>query len=330
MDRSNPLYGINAAMASRGTIHVIGLAALLAACSSGDDDGGVDPGGGSADATPLTGACAPDAAIPDTGLRTISAGGRDRQFILHVPSGYDRAPTALVLNFHGFTSDPTQQEYFSVMSEAADREGFAVAYPQGVGNSFNAGACCGTAADQGLDDVGFAAALIDAVAEEMCLDPARVYSTGLSNGGFMSYRLACELSDRIAAIAPVAGVMGIEDCTPSRAVPVLHFHGTADALVLYDGGGVTGFPSVEDTVSGWSERDGCSGDRQVSFEQGDALCERWDACDQESAVELCVIDGGGHTWPGGRVPAVAGKTSQDLIATDRMWQFFSEHPLPGQ
>ncbi len=321
-------------MASRGSFHVIALAALLAAaCSSGDDDASGGDGGdgsGSADATPLEGACAPGAAIPETGMRTLSFGGRERSYLLHIPSGYDRAATALVLNFHGFTSNPTQQEYFSVMSDAADREGFAVAYPQGIGNSFNAGACCGTAAQDSLDDVGFTAAIIDAVAAEMCLDPARVYSTGFSNGGFLSHRLACELSDRIAAIAPVAGVMGIDECAPSRPVPVLHFHGTADPLVLFDGGGATGFQSVEDTISDWAERDGCTGERQVSYEEGDARCERWDSCDQGTAVELCVIDGGGHTWPGGLVPLAAGKTSHDIVATDRMWQFFAEHPMPGQ
>ncbi len=328
---------------ARPGIYVIGVAALLAAvaCGGSDDDGAGDgtgdgdgsgdgDGPGDGDATPLEGACAPDAAIPETGARTLAFDGRDRTFQLHVPSGYDRAPTALVLNFHGFTSNAEQQEYFSVMSEAADREGYAVAYPQGTGvsPSWNAGDCCGSAVSNEIDDVGFTAAMIDAIAEEMCLDPARVYSTGFSNGGFLSHRLACELSDRIAAIEPVAGVMGIEDCSPSRPVPVLHFHGTSDPLVLYDGGGVSGFVSVEETIDGWGERNGCTGERQVSFDEGDARCDRWDACDQGSAVELCVIDGGGHTWPGGKVPG--GKTSTDLSATDRMWQFFAEHPMPAQ
>ncbi len=323
-------------MASRGNhVHLIGLAALLAAASpacSSDDDGtsGDGDGAGGADATPLVGACAADAAIPETGPRTLSVGGLDRSFLLHVPSGYDRAPTALVLNFHGFTSNAEQQEYFSVMSEAADREGFAVAYPEGTGvpASFNAGACCGSAVEQDVDDVGFASAIIDAVGDEVCLDTARVYATGFSNGGFLSHRLGCELSDRIAAIAPVSGVMGMPECAPSRPVPVLHFHGTLDGLVPFEGGGITGFQSVEQTIDDWAERDGCSGEPQVSFDQGDAHCEIRDACDQGSAVELCVIDGGGHTWPGGRVPG--GKTSTDLSATDRMWQFFAEHPMPAQ
>ena len=330
-------------MASRrriGGIHVIGLAALLAAsaCGGSDDDGGDTgdsgdgDGSGGADAAPLVGACAPDAAIPESGERTLSFGGRERTYILHVPPGYQPEPTALVLNFHGFTSNAEQQEFYSVMSETADREGFAVVYPQGTGTvpSWNAGACCGTAVTDAIDDVGFTSELIDAVAAELCVDESRVFSTGFSHGGFFSHRLACELSDRIAAIAPVSGVMGIDECDPGRAVPVLHFHGTADGLVLYNGGGVSGFMSVEDSTTGWAERDGCTGERQVSFDEGDALCERWDSCDQGAAVELCTIDGGGHTWPGGRVPAAAGKTSTDISASDRMWEFFSQHPMPGR
>ena len=313
-----------------------GVLLILALPGCSFFSGGDGPAEGAADADPgteLTGACAPDAAIPDSDVGyTLVHDGLERQYRLHLPEGYDRAPTPLVFNFHGFTSSPTAQEYYSVMDETADREGFAVVYPQGTGApaSWNAGACCGSAVADEVDDVGFVSAMIDAIGESVCLDHARVYSTGLSNGGFLSYRLACELSDRIAAIAPVAGVMGMETCEPSRAVPVLHFHGTADALVPYDGGGATGFPSVDATVSDWAERDGCTGDPVVTFEDGDARCEAWSGCDQGSAVELCTIDGGGHTWPGGRVPAVVGVTSDDLSASERMWDFFAAHPLPGR
>ena len=296
--------------------------------------GGDGPGEGAADADPgteLVGPCAPDAEIPESDIDyTLEHGGVERRYRLHLPEGYDRASTPLVFNFHGFTSSATDQEYYSVMDETADREGFAVAYPQGTGvpASWNAGACCGSAVEEDVDDVGFVSAMIDAIGESVCLDPARVYSTGLSNGGFLSYRLACELSDRIAAIAPVAGVMGMETCEPTRAVPVMHFHGTADALVPYGGGGATGFASVDATVGDWVERDGCSGEPEVTFDDGDAHCEAWTGCAEGSAVELCVIDGGGHTWPGGRVPAVVGVTSDDLSASERMWDFFAAHPLP--
>lgn len=310
----------------------LALAAAPTACSFGDDG----PGAGKADAdpgNPLVGACAPDAAIPESDVAyTLSHGGLERTYRLHLPEGYDRSPTPLVFNFHGYTSNPVAQEYYSVMSETADREGFAVAYPQGTGvpASWNAGVCCGSAVDDQVDDIGFVAAMIDAIGESVCLDTARVYSTGLSNGGFLSHRLACELSDRIAAIAPVAGVMGMESCEPSRAVPVMQFHGTADTLVPMEGSEQLGFPSVDATLADWAERDGCSGDPTVTFEDGDARCEAWSDCAEGSAVELCVIEGGGHTWPGGRVPAAVGVTSNDLSASERMWDFFAAHPLPAR
>ena len=310
------------------------LAAVLsaAACSSDDDasDGSALP-----DASPdveFGEPCSADAVLPDNDHAwTLTHGGVERSYRLHLPDGYDRSATPLVLNFHGFTSSPDAQATYSIMNATADREGFAVAYPQGTGSpaSWNAGACCGSALENDVDDVGFVSAMIDDIGAKLCLDESRVYSTGLSNGGFLSYRLACELADRIAAIAPVAGVDGMASCEPSRAVPVLHFHGTQDTLVPYEGSDSYGFPSVEETMTSWAERNGCTGERQVTYEQGDARCEAWSACNEGSAVELCVIDGGGHTWPGGLVPAVVGKTSQDVSASDRMWEFFAAHPLPG-
>lgn len=248
-----------------------------------------------------------------------------RRYELFAPSNRPGMPLVIVLHPGEHTGHEVRE--ITGFDRVAAREEFVVVYPDGIDRHWNDGR---PEIATGADDVGFIAWLIDELAVTRHIDRTRVYVTGLSNGAMMAYRLGCQLADRIAAIAPVAGVMGIEECSPARPVPVLHFHGTADALVPFDGGGVTGFPSVEDTVSGWGERDGCTGERQVSFEQGDALCTRWDACDQGTAVELCVIDAGGHTWPGGRVPAVAGKTSQDLVATDRMWEFFKEHPLPAR
>jgi polyhydroxybutyrate depolymerase len=310
------------------------LALAAAGCNFGGDGNGPNASDQDADpGTALVGPCAPDAEIPDSDVTyTMQHDGLERSYRLHLPSDYDRAATPLVFNFHGFTSGPVEQEYYSVMSETADREGFAVAYPQGTGApaSWDAGACCGSAVTDEVDDIGFVSAMIDAIGDSICLDRARVYSTGLSNGAFLSHRLACELSDRIAAVAPVAGVMGMETCEPSRAVPVLSFHGTDDALVPFDGSEQMGFPSVEDTLAGWAERDDCTGEPTVTFDDGDAHCEAWDACAGGAAVELCVIDGGGHTWPGGRVPAVVGKTSTDISATERMWDFFAAHPLPSR
>lgn len=300
--------------------------------ADGDGGGGSGSGGGSgADAAPRTGACAPDATLPENDTAyIIRSGGIDRTYFLHLPAGYDRSPTPLIVNFHGFSSFDTQQRDFTGMNDTADQDGFAVVYPQGTGApaGWNAGACCGTAVTAGIDDVTFTADLLDAVEQQLCVDPRRVYATGFSNGGFLSHRLACEMSDRIAAVAPVSGVMGIDTCEPGRPMPVIDMHGTADAVVPYGGSAALGFVSVATTMNGWADRDGCTGDPVTTFQQGDATCQAWQTCEGGAEVELCTIDGGGHTWPGGTVPVVLGKTSRDLIANDQMWDFFTRHPLP--
>jgi polyhydroxybutyrate depolymerase len=150
----------------------------------------------------------------------------------------------------------------------------------------------------------------------------------MSNGGFLSHRLGCELSTRIAAIAPVAGVMGIPTCTPARPVPVMHFHGTLDPLVPYSGGSPLGFPSVPVTNDGWAARNACTGSAQQTYQKGDATCMTHDQCAGGVSVTLCTIDGGGHTWPGGLPVPVLGKTSTDISATDAMWDFFQKYKLP--
>src|SRR5262249_2956371 len=158
---------------------------------------------------------------------TIASGGAMRSVNVHVPASYDPSqPMALVLNFHGYSSNAQQEDLLSQMSAKADAAGFIAIHPEGTQNSWNAGACCGVAAQTGVDDVAFTKAILDEAASKLCVDAKRVFVTGMSNGGFMSNRLGCELADRVAAIAPVAGVVGITTCTPSRPMPVIHFHGT--------------------------------------------------------------------------------------------------------
>lgn len=264
-----------------------------------------------------------------SGLVTVMHDGLPRTAWLHVPPGYDpSAGTMLVLNFHGFTSDAAQQMLLSEMNGASDARGFLVVYPQGVARSWNAGACCGTAWLDAVDDVGFVEALLDELSDELCIDPRRIYATGMSNGGFLSHRLACELSGTFAAIAPVAGVLGVEpeDCTPPRPVPVMHIHGTADPVVPYEGS--LTFASVEETVARWRQLDGCSTNSSPLVDQGDAWCVSWSDCDEGAEVVRCTIEGGGHTWPGGFPIPLVGKTSTDLDATGAMLDFFDAHPLP--
>lgn len=251
-----------------------------------------------------------------------------RSYNLYVPEGHDgNAAAPLLLNFHGYTSSAAEQQIFSNMNPTADSYGLIVAYPQGLDSSWNAGTCCGTSAQDDVDDVGFALAVIEDAKSRACIDAKRVYATGMSNGGFLSHRLACEQADSIAAIAPVAGVIGIplEDCNPSRPVPVLHFHGTEDGLVPYEGG--TMGPGAVDTVAAWSEHDGCGGEPTESFAQDDVHCEASDDCDAGTRTELCTIEGGGHCWPGTEF-CPFGTSTTTISASERMAEFFMAHSLP--
>ena len=278
---------------------------------------------------------------------TLEHQGRTRHYRLHVPPGYDPArPTPGVLSFHGFGSDEPEQEALTRLSEEADARGFLAVYPRGLTptalgreptppgdlGGWNAGVCCGAARDAGVDDVGFVDALLADLDARVCLDTKRVYATGFSNGGFLSYRLACERSGQFAAIAPVAGVEGSTPCAPTRPVPVMHFHGSADGTIQEQGGThpfLSGpHSSVSDTVARWAERNGCTGEPRTTFQKGDSRCDTWESCAQGATVTRCGVQGGGHTWPGGMPIPELGHTTTDLDATAEMWRFFAAHPRP--
>jgi polyhydroxybutyrate depolymerase len=272
---------------------------------------------------------------------TIASAGGTRTITVHVPPTYDPAErTMLVLNFHGFGSAGYQEVILTRMNAAADRRNFVVAYPDGVAAGWNAGDCCGVAWTDSVDDVRFVKELVARLEADYCIDPSRVFATGMSNGGFLTHRLGCAMADTFAAIAPVAGVLGIDPaaCHPSRPVPVLDFHGTADPIVPFGGGTPVSpinfgsafpihFRSVADTITAWRAIDGCTGDGDGIYARGDTYCRAWTHCAGGSDVTLCTIDGGGHTWPGG-VPIPIGKTSTDISATDTMLDFFDAHPMP--
>jgi polyhydroxybutyrate depolymerase len=233
------------------------------------------------------------------------------------------------------------------MSGKSDSAGFYVVYPQGIGNKWDAGPCCPPGQASGSNDVNYVSAVIDDVKSYLPnVDRQRVYATGFSNGGFMAYRLACELSSKIAAVAPVAASMGIGyPCSPLRPVPVIAFNGNADSYVPYLGGTSTGLQSafgwnvsfevVPTVTSAWATRNGCagSGAYRVAFSNGiDTTC--YDSvqptnlglsCDATRLVTLCVINGGGHSWPsgGGVTPG-----TPYLNANDMMWTKFSPLRAP--
>lgn len=304
------------------------------AATGGDPNAPGTPGDPSP-ATPGsgTGPCTGKAALSGDLDWTVKSKGQDRTVHVHVPTKYDPAKrTPVVLNFHGFTSNGKEQALYTGMNRKADEAGFIAVHGEGIGQqqSWNAGACCGEAMESKVDDVALVSTIIDELDAKLCVDAKRVFATGMSNGGFLSHRLACELSSRIAAIAPVAGVMGIATCTPARPVSVMHFHGTSDALVPYEGVDSNGrkFPSVAATADGWATRNGCTDTARTTFESGDAKCTTRDKCTAGSEITVCAITAGGHTWPGAFPVAAMGHTSQSIRATDAMWEFFQKHPMP--
>ncbi len=310
-----------------------GSAGAASGGTAGTPNGGSGGSGGSAAPKPSPGCSSGSLATGETSL-TLEHGGVTREYRVFLPaSAGDKTPLPLVLNFHGYTSNIAQQTLFSSLNTEASSAGFAVAYPQGLANpsggqtSWNAGLCCAFG-DSARDDVGFVDALLDDLFAKTCIDERRVYATGMSNGGFMTHRLGCERADRFAAIAPVAGVLGIPaaDCKPSRPMPIVHFHGTGDSLVSYDGG-LLGAPSVADTLQGWADRNGCTGPAKSSFTHGAAHCETHSGCKDDVEVTLCTIDGMGHCWPG-QSYFPFGQSSTDISANQRMWELFQKFALP--
>ena len=255
--------------------------------------------------------------------------GLKRTALVHVPASADLdQPTPVVFNFHGYLNTPELQQTFSGMTPKSDEAGFIVVYPNGTETSWNAGDCCGNAAAKNVDDVGFVRALVAELQAQVCIDPKRIYATGMSNGGFMTHRLACEAADLFAAFAPVSAVNGMDDCKPSRPVPLLMFNGTADVLVIYNGGGNGGtFISAPKTFDDWADRDGCMGAAIPNNMSGKSSCKTHDICDADVSVTLCTLDSMGHCWPG-QPTCLYGTPNTDMVANDMMWEFFKKYPLP--
>jgi polyhydroxybutyrate depolymerase len=282
---------------------------------------------------------------PGDHTRSLEVGQRTRSYLVHIPQSYDGTkPVPVLLAFHGGGTHAQAMVEFSGLNEKAEQEGFVVVYPNGTGRlerilTFNAGNCCGYALQQKVDDVAFTRALLDDLARVVNVDAARIYATGMSNGAMICYLLASELSDRIAAIAPVGAPMGTETCHPQRPVPVMHFHGTDDSYAPFQGGkgkGLSGtdFYSVEHTILAWVKANGCQQQPTVvklptRVEDGTTVeVKTYGGGKQGSEVVLVVIHGGGHTWPG-REPRARflGKSTQNVSANDLMWEFFQKHAL---
>jgi len=272
---------------------------------------------------------------PGTRDLTLKVGKDERTFRLHVPPG-EKTARPLVIALHGSASTGKQTEGLSGLSALADRKGFVAVYPDGenrIWRYWNLG--------EGKKDFQFISDLMDALVKAGTADPQRIYVTGLSNGAYFSNALAIEYSDRIAAIAPIAGTINKlvgRVAKPKRAVPVCYWHGTDDQLIGYDG---TDFISkhevslgAEDCVRWWAERNGCAKEAKIEKLEDKApddgtSVERW-TFTGTAPVEFYKITGGGHTWPGmpAGVEKVLGKVCRDVNASEVMWEFFSKHPLP--
>ena len=270
---------------------------------------------------------------------TLKAGGDLRSYWLVRPEGIEKAkPTPLLLVLHG--SAGSGEDMMTVtrrgFERLADKEKFVVVYPDALERRWN---------DQGgtVDDVGFLLAIVDKLVADGLVDKSRVYVAGISNGGMMAQRLACEQADRIAGIATVAGGMptGLTGtCKPARALPVLVIHGTEDPIVPWAGGAVAGFEefgkvlSARETAGFWAANNRC-GDGGVIAAEPDrdtkdgtrVKLEVFASCPAGAAVKLAAIEGGGHTWPGGYqyLPErFIGRTSQDVDANVLIWNFFKD------
>ena len=261
----------------------------------------------------------------------------NRKYLLHVPKSYNPAnPISLVISLHGFIETPAHQMKVSHWNDLADEYGFIVVYPMGTGFPLRWGTPSWAGdGGQALRDVKFISDMIDKIEGEYNIDKTRIYANGLSNGGGMSFLLACKLSDRIAAIGGVAGAYStpFDECNPSRPVPVIAFHGDADPIVPYQGGTrrPPGFslPAVSDWIAGWAKHNRCNTPPVELPANGEVSGIRYTNCAQNADVDFYAVHGGGHSWPGGKgLPRlIVGHTTQDIDATQVMWDFFQAHPL---
>lgn len=263
---------------------------------------------------------------------SINVAGLWRTFLVRLPSVYDGGSALpLVVALHGGFGSGSQLETQSQLTTKGEQEGFIVVYPDGVASNlsirtWNAGGCCGYAMNNDIDDVGFMNALLDTLQADFAINAQRIYFTGMSNGGFMTYRAACELSERIAAVAPVSASMTIDVCAPARSMPVIAFHSYQDESVPYLGGigtGVSGhYNSPLDSVqNAFAAHAGCTVLNDTVLDDAEMTVIRWHGCDCAQEVVTYMTHDGGHSWPGG------DPVSSVIDANDLMWDCFQQYTL---
>lgn len=279
--------------------------------------------------------------------RTITVDEMKRSFWVHVPPKYDaKTPTPVVLTLHGAAMDGKLMEVFTGFSKTADENNFITVYPSGTGPgglllTWNAGLFPGELNKSNkADDVKYLGKVLDDVESVLNVDKKRVYVAGLSNGAMMSYRVASEMSERIAAIAAVAGTSALEKYEPKRPIPVLHIHGTKDTLVPYNGPDkktdvmkILRFRSVDDTIAACIKANGCDEkpvehELEMKVDKIKVTRKNYNNGKNGSEVVLYVHDGG-HVWPSAvlGVPAYLGPSTKNISANEVIWEFFKKHSL---
>eukprot|EP00013_Stygamoeba_regulata_P026859 CAMPEP_0177655712 /NCGR_PEP_ID=MMETSP0447-20121125/15133_1 /TAXON_ID=0 /ORGANISM="Stygamoeba regulata, Strain BSH-02190019" /LENGTH=282 /DNA_ID=CAMNT_0019159689 /DNA_START=158 /DNA_END=1003 /DNA_ORIENTATION=- len=267
--------------------------------------------------------------------------GTDRTFRIYLPSTYqsstEATPPPLLFAFHGGFGSGFTMEAKSHFDALAEKNGFVVVYPDATSEaditSWNAGSCCGPAALRRVDDIAFVASLYDHLVAELCVDQDRVFAAGHSNGGMLSYRVGCELSDLFAGVAAVEGAHVYADCAPTHPVSVYVIHGTLDSNVPYAGGAGCGhsiyeYPSVAHAVEVWVGNNDCASPASTVqpplLEQGNGVCRRYSDCAVGGDTVLCTLDGTGHGWPSTQNLGETGDcglspTSRTFDASGNIW-----------
>jgi len=257
---------------------------------------------------------------PADSERTLTVNGLERSYRLHIPPGIDSLqPVPVVFAFHDVESGAINMQLLTEFDEIADSASFLVVYPEGIGFSWNAGGgCCLYAATTNVDDVAFVRQTLSDLGTIASIDTKRIYAAGFSHGSALVYRLACEMSDTFAAIAPVSGFLAYSPCEPQEPVSVIHVHGLNDTHIPYTGGGHHAILPIEQVIATWVDLDGCNTPPQVEKLQDIITHTIYTSCEVGTTVELYAFETGGRNWP----PENVWPASQII------WDFFAAHPKP--
>jgi polyhydroxybutyrate depolymerase len=256
---------------------------------------------------------------PNEITRTVTVDGVERSYLLHIPPGVDAIhPLPVVFAFHGAGEQPATMQLATGFNEIADNNHFVLVYPEGLGNTWNGGKCCGYAVTNNIDDEAFVREVLSDLGAIVSINPKRIYATGFSNGGILSYRLACDMSDVFAAIAPVAGTLTYSPCAPQQPVSILHVQGMADRTVPFEGGGTLNFPPLEQVIATWVDLNSCPSSATVDKPIEKITRSAYTPCKAGTAIEIYAVESGGHSW--------VSKYIYPLSET--IWDFFAAHPKP--